>query len=132
MTSFDLPLVPSLNNAYGNKSNGKGRYAKPHIKAWKAEAGWIVKLAKPAPIVGPYKLTVLVATKMRGDTDNRIKIASDLLVAMKVIPDDHKAVSTLCERDASIAEGRCTIVVEGRSNEHPPTPTFGFALMMRP
>ena len=114
MTSFriDLPLVPSLNNAYGNKSNGNGRYAKPHIKAWKAEAGWIIQLAESCPIDGPYRLTVLVPAKMRGDVDNRVKLASDLLSEMRVIPNDRHAVETTCRRDASIADGRCAIVVE--------------------
>ena len=116
MTAFhiriNLPLVPSLNNAYGDRRDGKGRYTKPHVKAWKAEAGWIIQLADPEPIDGPYKLTVLVPVKMRGDVDNRVKIASDLLSEMRVIPNDRHAVETICRRDASIARGRCTIVVE--------------------
>lgn len=116
MTSFridDLPLVPSLNNAYGNKRYGFGRFAKPHVHAWKVHAGWLIQMEKPPKITGPYKLTVLVPLKMRGDVDNRVKLASDLLSKeLKIIPNDSLAVETTCRRDASIADGRCTIVVE--------------------
>lgn len=112
----ELPLCPSLNMAYSNNYGGKGRgrFARPHVISWKSEAGWLIKQANPPRITGPFKLTVLVPAKMRGDVDNRIKLISDLLgpKGVRVTPDDSKAVETTCRRDASVAPGRMAILVE--------------------
>lgn len=123
MASFrvELPIVPSLNNAYFNakpkadRTGGKkfpGRIPTRKTTDWKTEAGWLVRKANPPRIAGPYKLRVLVNPKMRGDTSNRIKLAEDLLVYLRVTPDDSKAVSTGCERDPSVPAGRCVLCVE--------------------
>lgn len=109
---IELPLVPSLNNAYANNPRG-GRYPTKQVLDWKDEAGWIVRLANPPKIRGPYKLTVLVPADCLGDVDNRVKIASDLLSKeMHVIPDDRKAIETTARRDKNVPPGRCVVVVE--------------------
>lgn len=108
----ELPLVPSLNNAYANNSLG-GRWKVKQVLDWKAEAGWLVKLAKPPKFTGPYKLTVLVPSDMPGDVDNRIKLASDLLSKdLRVTPDDRKAVETTARRDRDVPSGRCVLIIE--------------------
>lgn len=118
---IELPIVPSLNNAYFNakpkasRAPGKkfpGRIPTRQTKDWKTEAGWLVRQANPPRIRGPYKLRVLVNPKMRGDTSNRVKLAEDLLVSLQVTPDDSKAVSTGCDRDPSVPPGRCILCVE--------------------
>lgn len=114
MTAFriELPLVPSLNNAYANNPRG-GRYPTKQVSDWKRLAGWIVAFANPPTIDGPYKLTVLVPKQMRGDVDNRIKLVSDLLSKeMGVLPDDRKAEEATCRRDPSVKPGYCVVVVE--------------------
>src|SRR6185312_11686268 len=108
----ELPIVPSLNNAYANNPRG-GRYPTKQALDWKAEAGWIVRMASPPKIAGAYKLTVLVPSGMPGDVDNRVKLASDLLSKeLRVTPDDRMAVETTCRRDRSVSHGRCVVIVE--------------------
>ena len=113
MTSFliELPMVPSLNNAYANNPRG-GRYPTKQVSDWKTNAGWLVRLAKPPKIEGPYRFTLLVSKKMRGDVSNRPKLVEDLFVSLGVTPDDSMAVETTCRRDASVLRWRCVVLVE--------------------
>lgn len=113
MTSFsiELPLVPSLNNAYANNPRG-GRYQTKKVIYWKGEAGWLIHLAKPPKITGSYRFILLVPKDMAGDVSNRPKLAEDLLVTLGVTPDDSKSTETTCRRDPSVKPGRCVVVVE--------------------
>ena len=113
MTSFriELPLVPSLNNAYFN-SKWRGRVSSLSTVEWKEEAGWIVLQAKPPKIEGRYRFTLLVPEKMRGDVSNRPKLAEDLFVSLGVTPDDSMCVEMTCRRDASVPRGQCVVLVE--------------------
>lgn len=85
-----LPLPPSTNALFLNV-HGKGRVKTPAYKAWLVEAGLLLKIQRPEPVVGPYQLEIRVPRKMRGDIDNRLKGASDLLVTYGIIPDDKHA-----------------------------------------
>jgi crossover junction endodeoxyribonuclease RusA len=116
MTSIrlDLPVPPSLNNAYINV-RGRGRVPSKAHTQWKRDAGWIIAAGKTRGlgwIVGPYTLTIFLPSSMRGDVSNRIKLAEDLLVDMRVTPDDRLAVGVRAERSADIAPGRCCVIVE--------------------
>jgi len=113
VTSFriELPLVPSLNNAYANNPRG-GRHPTERVANWKNTAGLFVRLAKPPKIEGPYRFTLFVPEKMRGDVSNRPKLVEDLFVSLGVTPDDSKSVETTCRRNASVPRGRCVVLVE--------------------
>lgn len=108
---FDLPLPPSTNNAYFNVK-GRGRAPSAATLRWKGEAGWTVKCAGQGRITGPYSFTILLPAKMRGDVSNRIKLAEDLFVALRVTPDDSKAVSVTAQRSDTVPDGRCVVVIE--------------------
>jgi len=109
---IELPLVPSLNNAYATNRKTGRRFLTRQAANWKEEAQWIIGVFHRGRFTGPYRLTILLPEKMRGDVDNRAKLASDILVSMGVTPDDSKAVETTCRRDASVAAGKCVVVVE--------------------
>ena len=106
--SVEITIPPSLNNAYANVP-GRGRVPTAQHKAWKLAAGWELLAAKPPKFCGPYRLTIQVPAGMRGDVSNRIKLAEDLLVSLRITPDDKNAVSVLAERVAGIPAGRCII-----------------------
>ena len=110
---FDLPIPPSTNGAYYNVP-GRGRVATKANKEWKAEAGWMIKLAHPGRIEGKFRFTILLPENMRGDVDNRVKLALDVLgpKGCGVTPDDRHAVSAKPERSAEVPSGRCIVIVE--------------------
>ena len=107
----EIALPPSANGAYRNVP-GKGRRKTKAHKDWKYAAGWEIKVMHPPRLIGPYRFTILLSEKVRGDCSNRIKLAEDLLVNLGITPDDRHAVSTHAERSADIPKGRCRIIVE--------------------
>lgn len=113
MTSFriELPLPPSLNNAYANNPRG-GRYPTKKTTKWKDEAGWIILAMALPRIHGPYRFTLLVPQKMRGDVSNRPKLVEDLFVKLGITPDDSKAVEITCRRDSNVPPGSCIVCAE--------------------
>src|SRR6185312_1897533 len=113
----ELPIVPSLNNAYAGSAASRRRFAVERHRNWKTEAGWLVKMANPPKIDGPYKFLILVPSGMAGDVSNRIKLAEDLLVDIGVTPDDHLAIEAAARRDHSVPNGRCVVVVESVSED---------------
>lgn len=99
--TFTLPLPPSLNNAYGNRGNGKGRYARRELTEWKRASKWLLKyqlqergLKLPAPgdepLIGKprWGCSVHFSYRTQGDLDNRIKAVLDLFVSMRITSDD--------------------------------------------
>lgn len=113
MIRVELPIPPSVNRAYANNfGRGKGRFLTKAARDWKAEAGWLIKVAKLDRVTGRYQLAILLPEKMRGDVSNRIKIAEDLLVTFGITPDDSRAVSVIAKRSADVPPGKCVIIVE--------------------
>jgi Holliday junction resolvase RusA-like endonuclease len=110
VSRFEITVPPSLNGMYFNFP-GHGRVPTTKYTGWKAIAGWEIRAANPTKISGPYRFTLLLPEKLRGDIDNRVKATLDLLVSLGVTPDDSKAVETVCRRDASVKPGRCIVVV---------------------
>lgn len=90
-----LPLPPSVNNLYRNKTKCRpgergGRIKTAAYMAWEAEAGLKINLQNPIHIPGLVRMTIY-ATKpdrRRRDLMNLEKAVSDLLVKMKIIEDD--------------------------------------------
>lgn len=109
---FTLPIPPSLNNAYANSKDGRGRFPSKQHKEWKIAAGWLLKQSVRPKITGPYRFTILLPENMRGDCSNRLKLAEDLLVEHGITPDDSKAVSALAERSAKVVPMTCVVIVE--------------------
>lgn len=109
--SLELTLPPSINRAYRNVQ-GRGRVATDDLKNWKRNAGWEIHLARCGRVTGPYTLSILVPSTMRGDVDNRIKAISDILVAHTVTPDDRMAKRMSVERSSDVRRGCCLVTVE--------------------
>lgn len=87
MTTLLLPSPPSTNNLFRNTR--RGRVKSEHYERWISEAGWRLKLQRPAPVLGPVVVLIGVErTNTRADIDNRIKPTLDLLVAHQLIKDD--------------------------------------------
>lgn len=86
--SVEIPVPPSVNNAYGNGK--KGRYKKPASVAWSNEAVQEIWRQVPAGhrIGGKVIVYIALPEKMAGDCDNRIKPILDALVASQRIDDD--------------------------------------------
>lgn len=89
----ELPLPPSLNNAYANHKGGRHKTAS--YARWQADA--LEKILTSVPqakrIGGAVNVSILLPERMRGDIDNRIKPILDALVASKRIDDDRNVVS---------------------------------------
>ena len=113
MTSLrlDLPLPPTSNNAYATNRRTGRRHLSTRAQAWKIEAGWTVRAARPPNISGPYSFQILIPEKARGDADGYIKLAQDLLASLGVTPDDRKAVESRATRDPAVTPRRCVVVV---------------------
>ena len=109
---IELPVPPSINNAYCNRKGRGGRYPSKAHREWKEAAGWTLAAAKPGKVTGPYKLAIMLPLGLRGDVSNRIKLAEDLLVTHGITPDDRNAVSVLAHRSEDVPAGKCIVVVE--------------------
>ena len=110
MIRVELIIPPSLNNAYATLPNKRRIPSKDHA-AWKARAGWMLNASRCKPIPGRYTFTILVPWDMLGDVSNRIKLAEDLFVEMRLTEDDSKAVSVTCRRDKTVEHGMCIVEV---------------------
>lgn len=104
-----LPISPSVNAMYRNVP-GKGRVKSAKAKAWTTEAGLLLNTARLTPLpAGPYAVKITVSTLLRGDADNRVKAALDLLVKHGLTPDDRYADSSVT-RSPDIGPGQMLIV----------------------
>jgi Holliday junction resolvase RusA-like endonuclease len=110
---LELPLPPSLNACYRNVA-GKGRVRTGALRNWRNDAQGHFLLAKKdiEPVSGLYKLTVRIPQAMRGDGDNRLKPIADLLVDLKLTPDDRHCQEFHVIRSPDVREHCCQIEVE--------------------
>lgn len=108
----EIDVPPSLNNAYGNRAKG-GRFLKPAAKSWKLNAAKEIKLkVRPGrAIIGPYEVDLYLPAKMRGDADNRIKLALDALVMSGRVPDDAKVTKVTASKCPSVDKGAAILHV---------------------
>lgn len=108
-----LPLPPSSNNLFVNAR--KGRKRSDDYKAWRDEAGWLAKLAtrhpSPAGVSGPYALAITVPHTMKGDVSNRVKAVEDLLVSLRITPDDQHAHRVTVQR-GDVPGRQCIVEIE--------------------
>jgi Holliday junction resolvase RusA-like endonuclease len=109
---LDLPLPPTANHAYPTNWRTRRRFLSPKAKAWKTEAGWMIRAANPPRISGPYTFRILIPAKARGDADGYVKLPQDLLSELGVTPNDRKSQDSRGSRDPSVKWRRCVVVVE--------------------
>lgn len=112
--TVDIPVPPSLNNAYFNKRLRSGktiRVMNPAARAWKEATAWLIKARVQScqRIVGAYDVLVELPAKMRGDSDNRLKLAIDALVMSGRVSDDENARETTARKCLPGAVARITV-----------------------
>ncbi len=111
-TRIELPLPPSVNAAYANGGNKRGRHKTPAYLAWESLASTFIKDSHRVGY-GSYSLSVALRKpdRRRRDLGNYEKCLSDFLVAHGVVKDD-----SLCERlsmqwDAGM-KAECVVIVQ--------------------
>jgi crossover junction endodeoxyribonuclease RusA len=94
MIKLQLPFPPSVNAAYGNGGNKRGRHKTAVYKTWEKLAAIGVKDSHRQAL-GPYSISICLERpdKRRRDIDNYVKVLSDFIVAHGIVKDD-----SLCER----------------------------------
>ena len=110
----NLPVPPSVNGAYVNVA-GVGRVASQSHKAWKQAAGLMINAQRISSVLGKYKVRIDVSEGLRGDIDNRCKLAGDLLVSLELTPDDRFCAEIIVRRDENVASVLCNIEVTGEA-----------------
>lgn len=87
MPTYIISVPPSANHLFHNLRNGGRRKTRKYISWIDGELkALMAQRAKPVPGGVSVKLTIPKST--RGDMDNRIKPALDLLVRAGIIADD--------------------------------------------
>lgn len=102
-----LPLPPSLNNAFVNAPDGKGRWPSRDYSRWRKAAGQALTLQAWDMPSKPYAITIRLNIDHRSDIDNRVKPVLDLLVKHGVLAGDQWVNELHVYRDRSIPG--CTV-----------------------
>lgn len=92
MTTITLPWPPAVNNLFFNAARG-GRVKSKRYASWSTEAWAMLLQQRPAPVQGPFRLTVVAERpdNRRRDLDGLLKAPLDLLVACGIVQDDSLA-----------------------------------------
>jgi len=108
MSTFTLPMPPSVNGLWANGKHGR-RFRTQNYDSWIYEAGAEIMCQRPAKYVGPVILSYEVqepAGKRKFDLGNREKALTDLLVSHQIIQaDDNTIVREIKLKWASDVEG---------------------------
>lgn len=91
MIEITLPYPPSVNRLWRAKKGG-GVYRSAEYVNWKKAAAWELAVqVKSRSIQGRFKILIeaVAPDKRRRDIDNICKAILDVLVAARVIEDDH-------------------------------------------
>jgi len=112
MIRITLPYPPSINAAYANGGNKRGRHKTAAYKAWEQHAGMFIKDSHRQKL-GPYSLHIALKRpdKRRRDLGNVEKVISDLLVAHGVVKDDCLAERITLQWDAGL-DAECVVLVQ--------------------
>lgn len=101
----NLPVPPSLNNAYVNVIGG-GRKKSARYGTWRNAAGWEVKAQRPRKVSGPVNLTYTFEEgSTKADLGNLEKCATDLLVDLNLIDGDGPSIVRSIKLQWGKAEG---------------------------
>lgn len=116
LVSVDLPIPPSVNDAFASRAGGGPQTMKTAayrfwMKAVLDEHGHGERLPRLPP--GCYGLMLELPGAMRGDIDNRIKLASDVLVNenLGIVEDDGFMSAIYVEQADDIPRDRCVVTV---------------------
>lgn len=95
MIRLTLPLPPSVNDMFLDRTNSRGRRPlSPKYRDWKMQARWRIKAAEQQPISGAVIMFAgFDRVNMRADCDNRIKPLQDAIKDAGLIKDDSRIVS---------------------------------------
>ena len=107
--SLTLPIPPSLNSTTKN-IRARGRAPTKVAVEWRRIAALHIADAGVEPIEGRYVALLLLPMGMNGDCDNRIKPALDLLVTLKLVPDDRFA-DVMAFRFPTVSDGFCRLII---------------------
>lgn len=108
--TYDLPVPPSSNNMFFN--TGRGRAVTPEYKAWKMEAGQMLRRQGIVPFIGRAEVVIDIDDTVRGDADNRTKACLDVLVAHGVLRDDSKKYVKRVSVGWETGIGACRVTVK--------------------
>lgn len=109
-----MPYPVSVNNSYGNKAGGKGRFKTKKARAFEVEALQMLALQKPLLYGDALVQTEFVwYPKKRGgrrDGDNLEKIVNDVLQKAGIVNDDKQIVRCLRTRGRGLPNGGCLLL----------------------
>lgn len=113
--ALTLPLPPSTNRLHGG--SGASKHRKAGYERWLATAGWEIAAQRPTLPVKSladgrwWRSRIRLPLEDAADTDNRVKALHDLLVSMRVVPDDKWLHGFTCGRSALCPPGKCLVRV---------------------
>ncbi len=111
--TYDLPIPPSSNNMFFN--TGRGRAITPEYKAWREEAGLMLRRQKPVAFVGRASLPIEIdeaACSASSDVTNRVKAVEDLLVSHGILRDDSRKYVKTVTSSWETGIGACRVTVK--------------------
>lgn len=113
MIRIELPFPPSVNSAYANGGNKRGRHkTKPYLD-WEKLAGARVKDSHRVGL-RCYSLAICLRRpdlRRSRDLGNYEKVLSDLLVAHGVVADDSECERITIQWDAGLT-AECVVIVQ--------------------
>lgn len=110
-----LPLCPSVNSLYFNRSRGagRGRIRTARYRKWLREADSYLLAQKHWKVPGEVSIEIRTS-KLRGDANNYIKAICDYLVSRELTDDDRLHTKVSIEVDPWILDGLCRILIMSR------------------
>lgn len=116
MQTLFLPLPPSANNAFVNRTKGKGygRIRSARYRAWRrhADAMYTLQGLGACPILNvPYRCA-MTFPPFRGDLDGRAKLILDWLVSRQLTIDDRHCRKLELEKDFDDRREYVTVILE--------------------
>lgn len=109
--TFTIPMPPSVNGLFVafQTPTGQRRAKTKQYKAWITVAGWEIRIQRVQAVKGAVEISIQLPQKgRRGDADNRIKAAQDLLVKLGIIEDDRLVNKVSC---GWAAVEQCTVTL---------------------
>lgn len=114
VVTLNLPLPPSANSIWRTTKSGR-TYLNPKYRDWRKAATTSLWTQKPVggfpKFEGAFEVQVIVAHKMLGDIDNRLKPALDFLASSNIIANDKHAQRATIARSEDVAKGMCRVFV---------------------
>lgn len=110
--TLDLPLPPVVNHMYGR--NRDGVFTRSHVKRWKKQAGTEILIQITTASVkslgcGRYGVRIRWPEDDPADVDGRLKAMLDLLVWMRLTPDDRFCRHLSVGFTPTLAAPRCAV-----------------------